>query len=648
MKLIILLLLLIPLSYGFDCSYFEQEKEICEEFENIEPNLIANMILPIKITPEHNTIKEVNDKLSIDDSNIQKTSKNYIKDSYLVISRVEPSIKLNNKLLVPKDTKIYHEYNYDIQIPNTYENSKKKAGRTCKKEYVELETTESLNQNKVQEIKLSNNKTINSILNIKTKIQEKIYKWKKSCTENSCKYKCKYYETNILEEEIQLEDSKELILHKPSQISSFEILDKYDTTLKGKLNNDKNTIISFDNSNLNNFNYEFKAELNQYHFLELKANEVNQTTHNNLISTNDNIYVQSENCEIKEIDLFETKSKPCEENIVKTQNTKFEHKPFDRSLNLLYLIGIFIAINFAIIKGIKKTFGKFFILALLLISIPNVNAAEECSIMDLSCLPEKFTNYFLNILNEPLEPLLNMVKGFLEIPPNIELFTYLWVIMVYIISMFYGLLIMYSGVMFLISGHNVAKREMAKEWLSNTIIMMVLIQASFLFYELVLLLGSSMTSGILSLVDENFFKITAFNLSALGLELLFVIVYGLVLFFTIILLSIRYLLLAMGVLFIPFGIFCYFVPPLRPYGKMILSSLGILTFVSVFMAIVILACSMLTSAPIFSEMKGLIMITCFIIVDYIFLSSLKLARLRSANSNGSKVALAIKYVTKVM
>lgn len=281
----------------------------------------------------------------------------------------------------------------------------------------------------------------------------------------------------------------------------------------------------------------------------------------------------------------------------------------------------------------------------ILLAVPFV-AAEECGLTNLaSCIPEKIYDFIINLLNSPLEPLLSLLRSLLENPPSTELFYGVWAIIVYCISMFYGLLFIYAGFQFLISGHNVIRREIAKEWLKNTVIMIVLIQASFYLYGLIVQLGSILTTSILSMVSEEFFKLTADNIVNIGLEFLFVACYVLTLLFTIILLVMRYLVVAFGVLFAPIGVFCYFIPPLKSYGKLILHLLGMFIFITVLDAVIILACSMMINIPLFENFKILIMISCLGIVNILFLILTKhIISKTSLSDSGEKLAQAAKYI----
>jgi len=282
---------------------------------------------------------------------------------------------------------------------------------------------------------------------------------------------------------------------------------------------------------------------------------------------------------------------------------------------------------------------------LFLINIPLV-LAEECGLSNLAtCIPQKFNEYFISLLNAPLQVLLDFIRSLMETPPSIELFYSLWVIILYCISMFYGFLFLYAGLQFLVSGHDVVKRETAKEWLKNTVLMIVLVQASFYLYGLLLDVASVSTSAILSMVNEEFFLLTIDNLATLGLELIFLTFYVVTLLFTILFLLIRYLIVCFGVILIPIGIFCYFIPPLKSYGKLILNLILLFIFIIFIDAIIMLGSSMLVNLSMFENFKIMVMISCFSLVNlsYIILIWHVITKSGAAEAGG-KIAGAVKYV----
>ncbi len=287
------------------------------------------------------------------------------------------------------------------------------------------------------------------------------------------------------------------------------------------------------------------------------------------------------------------------------------------------------------------------ILGIILSLLPLVSA-EECGLLNLaSCIPEKIYEYFIGVINSPIAPLLSFVKSLITEPVHTDLFMPLWAIMLYVLSLFYGFLIIYSGFNFIISGYNAARREKAKEWLRNTLIMIVLVQASYFLYSLVLDLNSLTTSGVMDLIDENFFKLTADNIVNIGLQFLFGLGYVVALFLSAIILTIRYLIVAAGVVIIPIAIFLYYIPPLQSYGRLILYFLGTCIFSTLMDAIIFLVSSKLLDLALFDNFKILVMISSFAIANllmlYLMFFSILKAALNLADRVTGLIAMGAKY-----
>lgn len=227
----------------------------------------------------------------------------------------------------------------------------------------------------------------------------------------------------------------------------------------------------------------------------------------------------------------------------------------------------------------------------------------------------------LNILNAPIQPFLELTLNLLSEPINLTLFFSMWVIIVYVISMFYGLMLVASGFNFIISGYDVVKRENAKQWLRNIVIMIILIQASFFIYELAIELSSIITSAVLTLVDPDFFLISVDDIGDIGLAIVFALIYVLVLIVTALILVIRYAFVAIGVVLLPLAIFFYFLPPLKQYGSLILNFLGIAIFITFFDVILLAGFSKLVDLAIFGGMQILVLISAFMIINVFIIFS---------------------------
>lgn len=289
---------------------------------------------------------------------------------------------------------------------------------------------------------------------------------------------------------------------------------------------------------------------------------------------------------------------------------------------------------------------NFLVYLLAIILIPFVKA-EDCGLLNLAtCIPQKIYDFFLNIINAPIQPLLNLVKSLLTSPVNLVTFGSLWAIMIYILSLFYGFLMLYSGFNFMLSGYDAVKREKAKEWLRNTIIMIVLVQASFFIYSLFNDMSSLMTSGVIGLIDPNFFRLTADNIVNIGLEFFFSLFYVGVLLLTTLILTIRYLIVAAGVVLIPVGIFLYFIPPLKDYGRAIIGFLAICMFVTFLDGVILLVGSKLLVVSTFVDFKIIVMIASFVMANLIMLYFIFFNIFKAALSFGNRIMAPIVMVAK--
>ena len=220
----------------------------------------------------------------------------------------------------------------------------------------------------------------------------------------------------------------------------------------------------------------------------------------------------------------------------------------------------------------------------------------ECSWTNLgSCITEQLYESLVNGLSAGIQPFLDYIRELLVAQPNTDLFASMHASIVYMLSLFYALLLLYTGFHFITSGYDVEKREHAKEWLKNIIIMIVLVQSSYFFYTAALDLTTTLTNIFYSKIDPHFFMMTADNFFNIILQSLSYLFYNVLLVITIIMLVIRYCLASVGIVLFPIGIFLYFVPPVKSYGSMIISYLFANMFVSIPITIMFVAFSILLS-----------------------------------------------------
>lgn len=275
---------------------------------------------------------------------------------------------------------------------------------------------------------------------------------------------------------------------------------------------------------------------------------------------------------------------------------------------------------------------------------------SDCGLTNLAvCLPEKFFEYIVTIVNAPLEALLRLVKNLLSEPVNVSLFHSFWAIIIYIISIFYGLFFLFAGFNFMISGYNAEKRENAKVWMRNVVLMVLFVQASYIIYSLIIELNSLLTIGVINMIDPNFFLLSVDNFASIGMQLMNYTLYLIVLVITSVLLGMRYLFVSIGVVLFPFAMFFYFIPPLQTYGKMILNVLLVGIFVTFFCSIILFGASMLSTLAVFQNFKIILATMAFLSIDGLMIFLIIFALIKSAfailhSDVGKTVVSAVKYL----
>ncbi|MFH0711551.1 MAG: hypothetical protein V1889_00315 [archaeon] len=270
---------------------------------------------------------------------------------------------------------------------------------------------------------------------------------------------------------------------------------------------------------------------------------------------------------------------------------------------------------------------------------------SSCGITNLgTCLVEKLFDFIIYILNLPVKPLLALINNLMIEPVNIQIFVGTWSIIIYMLSLFYGILLLITGFRFLVSGYSPEQREKAKKSLADILIMMVLVQTSFFLYSLVLEIVASMTAVVYGSIPANFFLATSDGFVNIGLELVMMVPYVATLLITLIFLALRYICVGVGVVFCAIGIFFYFFEPLQSYGKLILNYLGVLISLPFFYSIILLASSKFLETETFSGLKILVMIGGFSLVNLFTLFIALFVIFKAANA----VATPVKQVVTLV
>ncbi len=654
-------LFLIPLATAFDCSNVKNT-EYCLEIQNSDienkNEIYSALFYPESSIPKHDVIEEYNKDVDISPTPESSNSK-YIKNAWLLFSELSPSV-YDTGLLVPPAVQALSHYDYDVQLPSNYYASSypQNSNGDCKRTY-SLQSNNAVlnyivNGNIINSdlLYIESSGTIISQLDISVNVKQKHYHWKKYKQWGKWKYTCDFSYNSYDSDSITLQESKDVVLYDTQPSIEVEILDMYDSTTKGKFTANYFTKlhIEFPNSSITKQQQTYSVMFDEFHVATLKTNNNNFTTIHNIVVDDNEFYVKNgTECTYKASNYFYSIEDDCS-LIEQTQEHKpleLEEKTIDLSIFIYILLVLFLM--YVIFKIIKSQGKKFLLLLFILLLLPMALAEPEedddCGISNLgSCLPNLIYNIILGILNAPLIPLLLWIKELFTADTAIQLFHGLWSIVRYILSFFYIFFFLYAGFTFLTSSGNPIKRVQAKNVLRDAFIMIVLIQGSFYMYELLISLGNNMTSSILGFIDPTFFLLTMDNLPNILLQIVFTIPYVLVLLTTTLLLIIRYIIVTVGVVIFPIGIFCYFVPPLRGYGQFIFHLLGMMIFITFLDMLIILACSQILEITFFANIKILVMTACFAIVSYTLWLGIKMGFKKFGGNVTERIGQAVKYL----
>ena len=192
-----------------------------------------------------------------------------------------------------------------------------------------------------------------------------------------------------------------------------------------------------------------------------------------------------------------------------------------------------------------------------------------------------------NSLHEFNASLLTLAALLISVNPDPMLMFPLWQAIITVISCFYLLVFLIVGFKFLVGGHNIQKREEAKESLKNAIIMIIAVQLSFYFYRLGLELATAITQFLWVTGFEQFFIEATY--SGAGIFMLMAVSGSVI--SALITLFARYLFLLMGVVLFPIGIFLYLIPSAKSWGKIIFNFIGIVLAMQFVDVIILVATS---------------------------------------------------------
>lgn len=243
-----------------------------------------------------------------------------------------------------------------------------------------------------------------------------------------------------------------------------------------------------------------------------------------------------------------------------------------------------------------------------------------------------------------INPFLTAINTFIQQNPDpLALFGY-WKLIILVISAFYILMFLVAGLKFVLGAYDVGQREEAKVWFKNALFVVIVLNASYLLYSILLDLGSGVSLVFWEAKFDNLFSFEA--IESLNLFNLYYLAFSAsLLWFTLFL---RYALLLIGVVIFPVGLFLFFIPPLKTWGSAVLNLFGTAVFIQLVDTITLKVMDLTLASWTSPDFKFLIPSTAYFIIFFINLVMLLIAVLRGVHSvrgYSPNIANVVSYIT---
>jgi len=332
-----LFLVLLPSLHALDCNSIAN-KEWCNDIQksNIpqaeKDYLLSDIISNSKHYPDHQLVKQWNSKVSTTTTpnGVVKKNSEYVKDSWVKILAVMPSVLFNDTLHISNSAEIQVGYNHNVYIPSYTDSGDCKTVRSIvqstssaklyiNNQYVGtghfVQYSVSLLHNTDALIKAVYTAEVQ--IKIKHYTKQKEYYWKNGV--KKYRWVCDYDYTQYKNDIVTTQDVLKAKIHNPQPTASFIVQDKYLDSVKGEfISKDAvNTELTFFDSYHKEHNYIFSetVSLKPLNVLTIKAEKQPSTEQKNLAYAGSDITVPKiDGCIIAVYDFFSKKVLPCNVN----------------------------------------------------------------------------------------------------------------------------------------------------------------------------------------------------------------------------------------------------------------------------------------------------------------------------------------------
>ena len=331
------------------CDFTNYKEECMKLIDYPLPFFIKEKIVEVLFydneIPKHEEVFNFNNNQVV---SLDRKSDGVIKDAYLKLLPVSPSVLIDDKLYLTDKGKVVAKYNHRFELPSGTQSG------DCRTTYEFTDQFSDVNVyindikigngviNSFSEINLIHDSTadVNAEYEIWAEYLVGHYYENRYCADwdydedgrkycDDWEYECKFGYHEREKDRLVLTDNKKYYFFKREPLINFEVLDKYYDTIYGSLiaNNYSSFELNFDNAFLKQFNYFYSLEFNDDNLITIKVNEKEKIENQNLIyeKANEtfNFNVKNSECELTLRDHFFETINNCDLDFEEKEKIKF-------------------------------------------------------------------------------------------------------------------------------------------------------------------------------------------------------------------------------------------------------------------------------------------------------------------------------------
>jgi hypothetical protein len=337
---------------------------------------VTELIQDKRNSPNHDFVREWNTAVdaSLPPEGITRYSNGFIKDSWLKLLSVMPSILDNSTLYVNDTGELLSAYNHRIEIPPDYRSPgyPQTLNGDCATYYHVVEHTTNfdafnnhayLGSEHLVNYTASCDAEFSGRYDVLLRTDIDHWKWNKYCCakkKGKCVkycYTCKFSYTQHKVDNVTISDRIEAKHFKQNLTASFTLLDQYDNTSKGKLkaSNFSSLHLDFAESNFTEYNYVYtlNRSIPPHNILTVRVEKLNRKAARNLNFVGNETYTLTlknvSNCSLTLKDHFSTRIVSCNltapepDAVIETDKTTYDNNETihvtitpNRDFNLTY------------------------------------------------------------------------------------------------------------------------------------------------------------------------------------------------------------------------------------------------------------------------------------------------------------------------